>query len=186
MARNEVPVLAGGDPSFVFENGPIFSDYLASNNVTSDRRFSFGLGYEEKYHVDFGPPQAEAMSSEKDLRYVDMYKDFYWSTPGLGFGVGDISEKNTYAFQEDLFTILDTGSSAILLSSDYFTQVVTMIIRDYIGTDQYMVDYGAAVMECFPPEKLPPIYFNVGGWWIEMLGEDYVIDASEFGDRSIC
>ena len=39
--------------------------------------------------------------------------------------------------------------------------------------------------EC-KPEKFPTIYLLVDGYWLELRSEDYLIDASDAGDRSLC
>ena len=120
LSRNEKPLLSNE----TIQSGPIFSDFLAKNNITSDRRFSFSLDYFGDYFVDFGAPQAKTISNVNEIKYIPMYEDFYWSAAGLGVAFGDLASENTYGFKQDLYTIFDTGSSAIMLSSDYFTQFV--------------------------------------------------------------
>lgn len=94
LSRNEKMLLTND----TIQNGPIFSDFLAKKNITSDRRFSFSLDYFGDYFVDFGSPKANTISNVNEIKYIPMYKDFYWSVAGLGVAFGDLSQENTFGF----------------------------------------------------------------------------------------
>ena len=36
------------------------------------------------------------------------------------------------------------------------------------------------------PEIMPTLYLLVDGYWLEMKPEDYLLDASDSGDKSVC
>ena len=67
------------------------------------------------------------MSSEDDIRWIKVLDDFFWSAFNQGIGIGSTDIGDTYAYKglKDypewvvdgaMYTIIDTGSSAILLS----------------------------------------------------------------------
>lgn len=36
------------------------------------------------------------------------------------------------------------------------------------------------------PELFPTVYLLVNGYWLEIKSDDYLLDASDNGDRSVC
>lgn len=67
------------------------------------------------------------MSSESDIRYIELLDDFFWSAFNQGIGIGSTDLDDAYAYKElheypewvvdgSMYTIIDTGSSAMILS----------------------------------------------------------------------
>lgn len=46
------------------------------------------------------------------------------------------------------------------------------------------MEKGEVFVECW--ETFPTLYFMFGEHWVEVLQEDYIIDWSDRGDRSLC
>ena len=184
LSRNIQPILAPEGTEM--EIGPILPDFLAKAGVISDNRFSFCYQYDGTYFVDFGPPQNDDMDAVEDIRDIPMLDDFYWSQWMQGIAFGDTSAANAYAFAGELYSIFDTGTSVMLLSSDYFESIVVKYMNDYVGSDQYAIQQGAVYSECFDTTEMPGMYFLFNNTWIELLPDDFMIDVSEAQDRSIC
>lgn len=53
-----------------------------------------------------------------------------------------------------------------------------------MGSQNYIIKEGVVFSQCF--SVVPSIYFLFGGLWIELRGEDYLVDVSPDLDRSIC
>lgn len=102
--------------------------------MTADSRFSFSFQYDGDAFVDFGTPQMDAMTSDADIVDVPMQDDFYWSQFMQGVAFGDTTANNSFSFAGELYTIFDTGTSAMLFSGDYFTSIVTKFYTEYVGT----------------------------------------------------
>lgn len=58
-----------------------------------------------------------------------MEEDFYWSSFSQGIAIENTDEKNTFGYEggASVYSIFDTGSSGVLLTSDYFELVVTKL-----------------------------------------------------------
>ena len=52
------------------------------------------------------------------------------------------------------------------------------------GAPQFFIRDGEVFTEC--SDLFPSLFFLYNDHWIEVLAEDYVIDISERGDRSMC
>ena len=93
------------------------------------RTFSFYLSLVGSSYVDFGTYQNSAMRNPNDIQWIEMLDDFYWSAYNQAVAVG-ANHKNVafgytdvnYNQQENnqLYTIFDTGTSAINFSALYF------------------------------------------------------------------
>ena len=88
-----------------------------------------------------------------------------------------------WVVENSMYTIIDTGSSALIFSEFYFEYVIELIF-DYVGDDEYAIKYGYVFTRCY--NNFPPLYFMFDGYWIEVLPEEYVWDTSNAQDRSQC
>jgi hypothetical protein len=50
-----------------------------------------------------------------------------------------------------VYSLFDTGSSGILLSSDYFETIVNKLFQDYLQTQNYVIKDGVVFSQCFSP-----------------------------------
>lgn len=147
------------------------------------------MGYNENQQfIDFGVPQTSAMSNSFDQRDIYVENDFFWSahSQGMYFNSTGMNDGYGYINGSYVYTIFDTGSSGIILSSDYYDQIVTKLMTDYIGTQNYVIKEGVTYSVCIPPSQLPSLYFIFNELLIEVRGEDYMADISPKGDMSLC
>ena len=175
--------------------GPLFFLALEEKGYVKEKSMSFYFaGQTGQAYVDFGTPQVSAMSSEEDIRYITMLDDFFWSAFNEGIGIGSIEVEDTFAYDEihdypewvvdnAMYTIIDTGSSALIVSHYYFEDLIKRIY-DYVGDDEYMITKGYVYTRCY--RNFPTLYFMFDGYWIEVLPEEYVWDTSNAQDRSQC
>ena len=70
------------------------------------------------------------MSSVDDIRWINVLDDFFWSAYNQGIGIGSIDPEDTYGYSpikdhpefvvdNAMYTVIDTGSSALIISN-YF------------------------------------------------------------------
>ena len=53
-----------------------------------------------------------------------------------------------------------------------------------IGTQNYIIKEGVVFAQCL--NKVPSIYFLFSGLWLELRGDDFLVDVSPDQDRSLC
>lgn len=143
MARNK-PFLMGVNSANTTA-GPLLVDSLASAQAISDNRFSFSLGYTNSTtFVDFGAPQFSAMSSPLDSQDIYVEDDFFWSAFSQAVGFNTTSMKDSYGYVNGsyVYSIFDSGTAGILLSSDYFDTIVQTLYYEYIGSLNYVIRNG--------------------------------------------
>ena len=80
-----------------------------------------------------------------------------------------------------MYTIVDTGSTAILISALYFESLLEEIFS-YAGISDWQLEDGYVYTRC--EDHMPSLFFQMDGAWIEARPEDYVYDR--YGDGSEC
>ena len=167
--------------------GPLYFDALTTKGHIEEQKFSFYFsGQRGVAYIDFGTPQVDAMSSADDIRWINVLDDFFWSAYNQGIGVGSTDPEDTYAYSpikkhpdfvlnNAMYTIIDTGSSALIVSNYYFEDLIRLIF-DKVGDDEYKFQGGYVYTRCY--DNFPPLYFMFDDYWIEVLPEEYVWDSS--------
>ena len=73
--------------------------------------------------MDFGKPREDRMRDKKEMGYINLNEDFFWSSFCEGFALGDISNSWAWGGVKDegvlvdngnVYSIFDTGASAII------------------------------------------------------------------------
>jgi len=82
-----------------------------------------------------------------------------------------------------VYSIFDTGASAIVFPKTYFAQLLTQVYGTMVG-DEYELAAGYVVTKCY--NDFPTLFFLFDGKWLSVEPSEYVVDISEGGDRSIC
>lgn len=120
-----------------------------------------------------------------------MDPDFFWGHYNTGVAIGDISngfayenssEYGTFVQDNSIYSIIDTGSTALMISALYFESLVYAIFN-YAGIDDWSFSQGA--VECSCSADLPSVYFQFDNAWIEAKPADYMFDYYQTGDRCI-
>lgn len=163
---------------------------MVDQDLINEKKFSFYLSKKGSSYVDFGKPQTNAMKSSRDIRYIKLLDDYYWSQYNQAVAIGQLDnafnyENITYSHESnhELYTVFDTGTTAINFSALYFDSFVEAIFA-YIGGDDYQVVRGHVVSKCYA--NFPTLYFMFDNKWVEVDPSDYVKDISAAGDFSEC
>ena len=126
------------------------------------------------------------------VQYIDLESDFFWSAKCQGFAIGQTSNswkwgsiKNQYdtISEGSVYSIFDTGASAIVFPRDYFVNFLVEMYSQMEG-DEYELASGYVMSKCY--DDFPILYFMFGNKWVSVEPEEYVIDISDLQDRSIC
>lgn len=91
--------------------------------------------------------------------------------------------ESPYSIPGDGHTIFDTGTSHLFLPLSLFDVYLSRLIAE-AGSPQFFVKDGEVFAECV--DTFPSLYFMYDFAWIQVLPDDYLIDVSPRGDRSIC
>ena len=116
-------------------------------------------------------------------------EDFFWGFYGAGIAIGTIENSYRYevvrgtegtVFNEDgdFYSIIDTGSTALVISVLYFESLIEKMF-EYAKVTDWQYDQGIVITKC--RYKLPPIFFYIDGKWIETRPEDYLYDFAGNG-----
>ena len=86
--------------------------------------------------------------------------------------------KETYSYHKKsmLYSIIDTGSSAMIIASDYFEKLIEKIYES-AGITTYEFYKGMPIGPCV--DEFPSLYFMFDFQWVEIIGDDYARDISE-------
>lgn len=134
------------------------------------------------------------MRNRDEIFYFDVLEDFYWSSLTTAIAVGDPTDAmDTYGFTEipneplnegkSLYTIFDTGSSDILISTLYFKDLIERIFAK-VNSKEWTFTNNDVLTKCY--NNFPTLFFAISGKWIELRPSDYVADISLERDRSQC
>lgn len=134
MARNHAFHIA---PDAGNESGPLLIDALAENGKINSNTFSFYFQHpEEDSWMDLGEPDLSNLKEGIELVETQMIKeDFFWGFYGAGIAIGTIENSYRYevvrgtdgtVFDEngDFYSIIDTGSTALVISVLYFESLI--------------------------------------------------------------
>ena len=116
--------------------------------------------------MDIGEPDLTNVKTGSTLRATKMIdEDFFWSFYNTGIAIGTVSNSYAYEaspdypiFQEgnSLYSIIDTGSTALMISSLYYESLIYKMF-DYAGITDWKYEYGVVVTKC--QYQLPSLFF---------------------------
>lgn len=101
--------------------------------------------------------------------------DFWWSNEITGIKFeGTITA--TYSLRPT-FAMTDTGTSCTYIPEMYYEPIRKKIIELSADGDEAYIDwYGDLMVDCDYVSSFPTISFLFGGYWMEMLPEDYFVE----------
>ena len=183
MARNHAAHL---EPNLGNTTGPLYVENLWSAGVIPENKFSFYFTQPgSESWADLGEPDLTNVRKDATATEVQMLKeDFFWAGYCQGVAIGNPSDAmNTYRWGplEDaktevdgsLYSILDTGSSSLMIGQMYYDSLIRNIMeRAGSGVAwQYQRDY-RVLTQC--DADLPSIYFMFDSKWLEVSPRDYL------------
>ena len=120
--------------------GPLYVEALAKAGIIPENKFSFYFTEPGTLSwVDLGEPQLDNIRSNATLVDTQMIEeDFFWSGYCQGVAIGDTTEANVYSWgttddyttekNNAFYSIIDTGSTALMISALYFESLITKIM----------------------------------------------------------
>lgn len=104
---------------------------MVNAGLISEKTFSFYMSpYGKDSAMDFGSPRVDRMRDEREMQYIQLEDDFFWSAQCEGFALGNIdnswqwgsiSGARDTVYGGEVYSLFDTGASAIIFPSDYFS-----------------------------------------------------------------
>lgn len=71
----------------------------------------------------------------------------------------------------------DTGTSCTYIPQEYYQPILDKIVKlSEAGAEAYYDYYGDLTVNCDLISQFPTISFLFGGYWMEMLPEDYFVE----------
>ena len=162
---------------------------MAEHGVIDTNLFSFHLVSEDRDNavsfVDFGPIQDNHIRDPNEMIWIDVYDHMFWmnyETYGIRFG-DDNDNAYTFDPKRNFLTVFDSGTSTIYVPFSLWSNFINQF-KSYsgirFGTKGQFYTYRCK------PEVMPILYLLVDGYWLELRPEDYLLDASDNGDGSVC
>jgi len=185
LGSNEDGILGmwSGNHSSADTSEMLMTQMAADSDIT-EQTFSYYLtGLSGQSYLDFGTPNTSVMDGSPI--YISINSENYWWASDLtGFRWSNDSS-NEYAISSGNYGITDTGSSCIVGPSEEADVIVRNIVSNL---DKVYTDDGWGYIFTCPTNEsdLPSFEFLYGGYWFEVLPEDYLIDISAAGDGSWC
>ena len=193
MSRNKPFFLA---PEEGNKTGPLYVEHLADNDIIAANKFSFYFTKPGQLSwVDLGEPVEGNIKEGAEVKNVQLLEeDFFWGSFCQGVAIGNLTDTNSYAWAElegystwnadnSFYSIIDTGSTAIMISAVYFESLVLNIFARVPQANwQFLEREGVILTEC--NHDYPSIFFLFDGYWIEAAAKDYIMAVDE--DQNQC
>ena len=138
--------------------GPSYMMALENANLISQNTFSFSMSsFGKESTLDFGAPRDSGMSDSSKLAWISLNDDYFWSAHCQGFAIGNTDNSWAWGSVKDqtdtisggeVYSIFDTGASAIIFPNYYFDQVIQEMFSE-MGGDEYEVTDGYVISKCY-------------------------------------
>lgn len=109
------------------------------------------------------------------LAHINLHDDFFWSADCQGFAIGSLKDgyrwgsiKGASKTVSDgmVYSIFDTGASAIIIPKAYFKNFLKELFKKVIDKAEYEVDSGYVITRCYT--NFPTLYFMFDGVWLQI------------------
>lgn len=143
--------------------------------MISQKKFSLSLDTTTREaYIDYGPPDTTQWKSGETMQFIKMYgtQNPYWQAIADGFYFGD-AESTKYTFAQAI-GIIDSGWTTLSGPEKEITFIKNYITRNMKGVT--VDSSGFTTFSCASYySSLASVYIRLGGYWIEMRPEDYVV-----------
>lgn len=178
LARDNTHFLADPATEKTFKRGPSIITAMQDAGFLTESTFSTYIadfGVADSF-IDFGVPRIdERLPTNGRMEYISLNEDFFWSAHCSGFALeyptnswkwGAINGANETMTQEgEVYSIFDTGSSALVFPAPYFTGFLIELFSG-IETAEYEVTQGYVLTRCY--NEMPSIFFLFGDKWLSV------------------
>ena len=152
---------------------------MGTDSDIAEKVFSYYLtGLSGQSYLDFGTPNSSVYTD--GVIYIDILSENYWWSSNLT-GFRWKGESTAYAISTGSFALTDTGSSCIVGPSGEADVIMRNILSVVEQSTKLYVDAGwNYIFSCPDVSTLPSFELIYGGYWFEVLPEDYLIDITAF------
>ena len=179
---------SGNTNSISYDKTMMFVPEMVTDSTITDKVFSWYMsGKAGKTYIDFGTPNSSIYDNAK-LIYIPIKDNNYWWTNSI---TGVRWTKNSANRVEYKYTssnaLTDTGSSCIIGPAamvDYFKNTILNTIPkvETHSSWDYQFDCSDA-----PTSSMPSFELLYGGYWFEVLPEDYIIEFNSSSKKcAVC
>jgi len=123
------------------------------------------------------------MNNPSELIEMPALNNFWWAQNINGLKFGDGASASSFSIASD-FCMTDTGTSLVYIPESMYNNVIDRVLED-VSADVYQINDDEVLSLC-EPTLFPKISVRYGGYWAEILPEDYILDVSIAQDESIC
>ena len=172
------------------DQSEMFMNVIMDHGDLAEQTFSFYMaGLDSDSYIDFGTPNSAAMDGSPV--YMDTLDGNPWwsqSVTGFRFDSNTDSDQTEYEVTSLTEAITDTGTSCMSgphLEMDYINSVViNKIAENYTVLTDNSWGY---TFDC-PSDTSDLVTFEIlmGGYWMSVMPEDYIVDISANSDGTIC
>jgi len=157
---------------------------MYKSEIISDPVFGFYLtGVDGQSYLDIGRLQDSAMRDKDELVWLDVVdNDFWWTNylTGVKFTSADGFEETSYSL-ESAKALTDSGTSCVYMPANYYDEILKEIKAMSDDPSQVEISYeGDIIVDCSIRNKMPTVSFLLGGYWMEMIPEDYIVEYDGF------
>ena len=126
-------------------------------------------------YIDFGTPDASIIGSTEVIYITIEDENYWWTSHVTGFRWGSSMNDSTEYIIPETEGLTDTGSSCIIGPSYQLTPIMNTILNlsDTVTRDNSW-DY---LFDCDDAALMPSFELLYGGYWFEVLPEDYIIEV---------
>jgi len=162
--------IAGMSTGFTKDSGPVLVPALYKAGVISNPIFGWYLtGMSDESYLDIGIIHSNSIREGEEIVWIDVVNnDFWWTNYMTGIKIGD----KRYSIPTAK-VMTDTGTTCAYVPSSLYSALEYVVLKQVRvkGYDAQGYPYFA----CADIPKLPVIEFLIGGYWLQMLPDDYVV-----------
>jgi hypothetical protein len=155
---------------FTDDSGPLIVPALYKAGVISQPVFGWYLaGEDDESYLDIGILTDDSIREGEELIWIPVVENDYWWTnfiTGVKIGTSEYKLNPRYA-------LTDTGTSCAYIPAVLYDGIMSKVLSSVkvVAYD----DWGYPLINCSESYKLPVIEFLYGGYWMQMVPEDYVL-----------
>lgn len=179
---------SGNTNSLTYDSTQMFVPEMVTDSTITDKVFSWYMsGLAGKTYIDFGTPNS-AIYDAAELIWIPIESnDYWWTSKITGIRWTKNSNDSVEYKYPEAKALTDTGSSCIIgpeKEVNYFKYTILNTIPGVETHDSwgYQFDCSASTATALPSFEL--LY---GGYWFEILPEDYIIEFNKSTNKcAVC
>ena len=181
LTQGRTPAGSSQDLPEDYSVGPLWLDHIYDYDYITEPQFSTHFeGFSGSSYIDFGPVQDQGLSDRSQTKTIQCDAGFFYSAIPMGVRFGNVVGENSYAL-ENSPAIFSSSSSVSFVPrsvSKLFFEKLLKGIR-YVNEDN-----GVYYAEC--SVRPNDVFMMFDNRWVQISGDDMVIDISPNQDMSLC